>query len=280
MSLKGDLAKLKDGSKSAIDAMMVKNNLEKLFITDRDFENRYGLHASAILASDNEFCYREQVLSLFYQMNQGENLPISLLKIFAQGNATHEKWYKLFRRAGIDVAIERTLFLPEYDLSFTIDALLDFGKPFGKASVKNEIICDVKTVNTFQFKKSNSHPSGEKQINFYCWALSKYTGIPHRKGFVLMDDKNDQEIKPIMVYYSKEKVLPFVDRLKEIQTMKQEFLTQRMAPPRKCKDPNCKRALKCNMRSACFNIGFGRKLLPCWQLKGGEIVASKEKKEY
>lgn len=248
--MKKDLATAKQGDKQAMWGMMVKNRLERLFFESTEHEHRYGLHASAILASDNEFCFREQVLSLFFEMNQGEQLPIKLLKIFAQGNAMHEKWYKLFRQAGIDVAIERSLFLEQYDLSFTIDALLDL--------FNEEIVCDVKSQNSFAFKKQVGHPSGEKQVNFYLWALSVYTGVPHRKGFVLVDSKDDQEIKVIPVSYSKEKVAPYVARLKTIQEMKQEFLEDGSLPNRKCKNCDVKRAAQCNMRDACFKIGRGR----------------------
>lgn len=250
MQLKKDLLELSSASKDEVWAMLVKNKLEHLFLEDRAHENRYGLHASAILASDNEFCFREQVLSLFYEMNQGEQLPIKALKVFAQGNAMHEKWYKLFKRAGIDVAIERSLFLKKYDLSFTIDALLNL--------FNEEIICDVKSQNSFAFKKSKGHPSGEKQVNFYLWALSKYTGVPHRKGFVLVDSKDDQEIRIVPVKYNKEKVIPYVERLKAIQDMKKEFVESKELPKRKCANCDTKRASQCNMRDACFNIGKGR----------------------
>lgn len=250
MPLKKDLLELSSASKDEVWAMLVKNKLEHLFLEDRAHENRYGLHASAILASDNKFCFREQVLSLFYEMNQGEQLPIKALKVFAQGNAMHEKWYKLFKRAGIDVAIERSLFLKKYDLSFTIDALLNL--------FNEEIICDVKSQNSFAFKKSKGHPSGEKQVNFYLWALSKYTGVPHRKGFVLVDSKDDQEIRIVPVKYNKEKVIPYVERLKAIQDMKKEFMESKELPKRKCANCDTKRASQCNMRDACFNIGKGR----------------------
>lgn len=250
MPLKKDLLELSSASKDEVWAMLVKNKLEHLFLEDRAHENRYGLHASAILASDNKFCFREQVLSLFYEMNQGEQLPIKTLKVFAQGNAMHEKWYKLFKRAGIDVAIERSLFLKKYDLSFTIDALLNL--------FNEEIICDVKSQNSFAFKKSKGHPSGEKQVNFYLWALSKYTGVPHRKGFVLVDSKDDQKIRIVPVKYNKEKVVPYVERLKAIQDMKKEFMESKELPKRKCANCDTKRASQCNMRDACFNIGKGR----------------------
>lgn len=244
---------IKLASNEGMEAVMIKNRLEKLFIEDRKDSDRYGLHASAIIASDDQFCYRAQLLSLFYRQNQGQQLPVKQLKIFAQGNAMHEKWYKLFRKAGIDVAIERTLWLPQYDLSFTIDALLNM---FGE-----EIICDVKSQSSFAFKKTTRHSSGEKQINFYCWALSKYTGIPHKKGFVLVDSKDDQEIRVVPVHYNKEKVKPYVYRLKQIQEMKEVFIKEHEAPPRKCKKVDCKMASTCFMRDACWGIGQGRRKL-------------------
>ena len=252
--LNKQLAKFKEanaeGNKEVAWSMLVKNKLEHLFLEERKSADRYGLHASAIITSDEEFCYREQILSLFYKMNQGEQLPIKQLKVFAQGNAMHEKWYKLFEATGISVAIERTLFLEKYDLNFTIDAVLNL--------FNEEVVCDIKSMNTFIFNKSKGHPSGEKQVMFYLWALSKYTGVPHRRGFVLCDSKNDQEIKIIPVTYSKEKILPYVDRLKNIQEMKKAFLNEKELPNRKCENSECKRASKCNMRDACWNIGKGR----------------------
>lgn len=237
------------------EAVAIKNRMERLFLEDRDDQDRYGLHASAILDSEEHFCYRAQLLSLFFRQNQGKELPINVLKIFAQGNAMHEKWYKLFRKAGIDVAIERTLFLPEYDLSFTIDALLSL---FGK-----EYICDVKSQNSFQFGKMKGHPHGESQINFYMWALTKYTGVPHRDGFVLVDNKDTSDIKIVPVHWCKEKAAPYIERLKDIQDMKNAFLEEHEVPPRcgSCTSCDCKRAKECGMRDACWNVGLGRRKL-------------------
>lgn len=251
-----------NGDSKAVKELMYKNKFEKLFVdvlSSEEHEERYGLHASAIIGPENSFCFREQLLSLFFKQNQGEQLPIKMLKIFAQGNAIHEKWYKMFRQCGIDVAIERTLFLPEYDLSFTIDALIDFNKPKGKKT--DEIIVDVKSQNSFAFKKVKGHPSGEKQVNFYMWALSKYTGKKYRKGIVLVDSKDDQEIKTVVVEYDKEKNEQYISRLEAIQEMKKDFIENKKVPKRICNNPDCKRAIECNMRDCCFNIGIGRKRL-------------------
>ena len=69
MSMKEQLAKAQQGNNTW--PMIIESRLNKLYYTSTEHENRYGLHASAVIASDNEFCYREQLLSLFYEMNQG-----------------------------------------------------------------------------------------------------------------------------------------------------------------------------------------------------------------
>ena len=100
---------------------MVEQKINKLFHDDAGKSDRYGLHASAILASDNDFCLREQVLSLFFKRDTGKEYSTSLLRIFAQGTATHIKWQNMFAEAGWLKCSEYTHFLPEYDLCFTPD---------------------------------------------------------------------------------------------------------------------------------------------------------------
>ena len=69
-------------------------------VMTRGLENqeRVGLHASAIIVSDKQFCTRQQVLSLLYKQLQGEQIPIGLKRIFEEGNAIHEKWQRMFIR--------------------------------------------------------------------------------------------------------------------------------------------------------------------------------------
>lgn len=241
---------MKEAAKGGMEAILIKQRLEKLFLENRDNKDRYGLHASSILVPEGEFCYRAKVLSLFFKQDQGKLLPVKTLKIFQQGEAMHEKWYTLFRASGIDVAIERTLWLPEYDLSFTIDAIVNI---LGK-----EYILDVKSQSTFQFAKAKGHPKGETQVNFYEWALSKYTGEKPLDGFVLVDNKDNSEIKILPVKYDPDKAAPYIERLENIQKMKKTFIKEHKAPPRVCKDCDCKMAQKCPMRSACWNIDKGR----------------------
>lgn len=236
--------------------MSIEQGLNKLFITNTEGkEERRGLHASAILAPEASFCYREQVLSLFYKRNLERDLPIGTLRIFAQGVVIHEKWQKLFERAGIAIEIEKTHFVKKYDLTFTPDARIKI------AGIKP--VVEIKSMNGFAFaaatgrsksKKWAGHPSGRKQCNLY----EHFLGTTD--GFVLMEDKSTQEVEIEMVEYDKKLAEPYIDRLETIQEYKQEFLTERTMVKRLkcCTSYNSKRAASCPMRDACWKQGIGR----------------------
>lgn len=248
---------------NAIEKMMLENILNGLFFKPKNMEeevkfvkqmftrgtgsdDRVGLHASAIIASDNEFCYRQQVLSLLYKQTQGSEVPIRLKRVFEEGNAIHEKWQRLFIRGGLGKAgdMDRTRRVKKYELSFTPDAVLTIaGKKY---------VVEIKSMNTIGFKHATSHPSGEKQCQLYMHFL----GIP--RGFVLADDKNSQDFKIFPVVYDFDEIKPYIQRLEEVKEMKEIMITEKEVPVRKCKNCNTKRALQCGMRDACFNIGMGR----------------------
>lgn len=253
------------GTSLSTESLVIEQTLNKLFYAKPNVEEelkflrmkrgngeeaRVGLHASAIIASENEFCYREQVLSLFYQQAQGENIPIGLKRIFAEGDAIHEKWQRLFIRGGLAQAedLDRTRFLKKYDLSFSPDAIATIGK--------KEYVVEIKSVNTYQFKTMHSHPSGRKQLRFYM----HLTGIAD--GFVLAEDKNTQDFKVFVEHYDYDDVVEYVERLEAIKAYKAQLKQERKMVKGICESHTCKRALKCNMRNACFNIGEGRVKLP------------------
>lgn len=231
------------------DTLVIEHKLNKMFLTMRDHreETRAGLHGSAIIQPDSSFCYRAQLLSLFYEQTQGHELPVGLLKIFAAGNSIHEKWQTMFEKCDVCVKNEARSFSEKYDMYFTPDSILRINDKL--------YVCEIKSMNTFSFKKATSHPSGEKQCLLYMHLL----GI--EDGFVLAEDKNDQNIKIFPVKYDYEKVLPYIDRLNEIQEMKKDFVENKTVPERRCKSSETKQALSCNMRECCFNIGNGRKKL-------------------
>lgn len=220
-----------------IQLLMDKNGAQK---------ERTGLHGSAILASEAEFCYREQVLSLFYKQCQGENITVGLKRIFEEGNAIHEKWQRLFLRGGLGEPedMDRSRFNKTYDLSYTPDAIITIN------GIK--FVVEIKSVNTFQFKKMTSHPSGKKQLQLYMHLTKTSNGI------VLCDDKNSQDFKIFRYVYNKEEVLPYIERLEAIQVYKNNLIDNHKLVKGLCSSSTCKRAEKCNMREACFGVGNGR----------------------
>lgn len=263
MSVNDSIKKaMKSGSPArTTEAMIIEQKLNKLFYLPPNFKeeirmlkrqaslkssDRYGLHASSILKGDSSFCYREQVLSLFYKQAQGENIPIGLKRIFEEGNFIGEKWQRLFIRGEIgkidDMDISR--FNEEYDLSYTPDGIIDLNN--------KKYIVETKSQNTFLYKKQPGHPTGELQCLFYMY-LEQI-----RDGFTLVEDKNDQNFKVLLVKYDETKLEKYIDRLEDIQTHKKRFLKHKKMVKGICSDPTCKRAKDCSMRDACFNIGMGR----------------------
>lgn len=208
--------------------------------------DRVGLHASAIIVSENQFCYRQQVLSLLYKQSQGDEVAPGLKRIFEEGNFIHEKWQRLFLRGNLCEVndLDRSRFHALYELSYTPDAIIKIGK--------DEYVVEIKSMNTFQFTKVNDHPTAPKQLQFYM----HLTGIS--KGIVLMEDKNTQNFKVTIHNYEYSEVEDFEERLINIQEMKEVFVEEKKPPKRICKDCNTKRAKDCNMRDACFNVGMGR----------------------
>ena len=232
-----------------------KPKAEGKFITQVLLKNgealeRTGLHASAIIVGDKEFCYREQVLSLFYKMTQGGNIPISLKRIFEEGNAIHEKWQKLFIRGGFgtweDMDLSRQA--DDYDMTYSPDAVLhDF---MGK-----DWVVEIKSMNTFAFQHAIDHPSGRHQLELY----EHFTKI--HNGFVLAEDKNTQKIKVFVHNYDIGEIDQYLERLDNVKAYKARLQLKHKLCKGRCKNAECVRASKCNMRDACFNVGEGRQKL-------------------
>lgn len=216
--------------------------IEQMFTRGTGDEIRTGLHASAIIKGEKDFCLREQVLSLLFMPNEQKPINTDLAKIFEEGNAIHEKWQRLFLRGGLcdPIDLDRTRYSEKYQLCFTPDAIVSIND--------NKYIVEIKSVNTRQFAKMQSHPSGRKQLFLYM----HLTGI--HKGFVLAEDKDTQRVRIFAEQYKHDEVYPFLYRLFEINSMAEE----KTFPHRPCLNSKCKRAEGCRMSNACFNTGIGR----------------------
>lgn len=214
-------------------------------------QERVGLHASSLIVSDNDFCAREQVLSLIYKQLQGEQLNVGLLRIFEEGNAIHEKWQRMFLRAGYSEVedLDKTQFNKKYMISFTPDIICNIPEFYD-----GKMVGEIKSVNTFQFQRMITHPSAGKQLQWYMYL----TGI--KKGFVLCDDKNTQDFKLEVYDFDKEKVEPFIERAEVVKEAYDRVFDEgkMIKRPKFAKDINCKKCSKCAMRDACYNVGMGR----------------------
>lgn len=225
--------------------------LRSVMTRGAETQERIGLHASNMLVSDKKFCLRSQVLSLIYKQLQGEQISAGLKRIFEEGNAIHEKWQRIFIRAGWSCAedLDYTQYNDKYMMSFTPDIICKIPEIHDGLMVG-----EIKSVNTFQFTKMERHPSAWKQCQWYM----HLTGI--KKGFVLSEDKNSQEFKVELYDYDYEQVRPFVERADKIVYYYNRVFSDHKMParPEDAKQPMCARCKSCVMRDACWNINNGR----------------------
>ena len=217
-------------------------------------QERIGLHASALITGEKEFCVRQQVLSLLYKQLQGEQLPIGLVKIFEQGNAIHEKWQRLFIRAGYSKAsdLDVTQFNKQFRISFTPDVICRIPEFHD-----GKMIGEIKSVNTYQFQRMVRHPSAWKQLQWYMYL----TGI--HKGFVLSEDKNNQDFKIEVYDFDHSIVDLFIDRAEQIKYYYKRVVSEHkmVKRPKDATNPDCKRCTNCPMKNACWNINGGGVLI-------------------
>lgn len=215
-----------------------------------DTQERIGLHASALIKGDKDFCLRQQVLSLLYRQLQGEQISVGLKRVFEEGNAIHEKWQRMFIRAGYStpLTLDVTKFNKKYRISYTPDIICEIPEFYN-----GKMVGELKSVNTFQFQKMTRHPSAWKQLQWYMYL----TGI--HKGFVLSEDKNTQDFKVEVYDFDNTIVAPFIDRAEQIKFYYNRVLKEKkmVKRPKDAKDSECKRCKECALRNACWNIGGG-----------------------
>lgn len=226
--------------------------LRNVMTRGQETAERKGLHASAIIKSDEGFCYRQQVLSLFYHQLQGEDLPVATRRIFAEGDAVHEKIQRLFIRGGYSdpLDLDVTYFVEEFDLFFSPDI-------FCKIDGEN-YIGEIKSMNGNAYnnmiRDGVDHPSAPKQLQLYM-CLSEFVKPEQvRKGFVLCENKNTQDFKVTLYNYDPDAVRPYMERLEKIRKYKDALLKRGRIVSRKntCTAYTCKIASSCPMRDVCW----------------------------
>lgn len=241
-------------------SLTVKQKFNNMFVYMRDNrvidEVRAGLHASAVIDTDTHFCYREQVYSLIYEMSQGKDLPINALKIFAAGSYIHAKWQDMFEKSSGNingfklVQTEARSFSKKWNLFYTPDAIVEING--------TRYIVEIKSMNTFSYKhaaiSTNPHPHARHQIQLYMHLSGIHNGI------ILIEDKNTQDFEVFTIKYDYKEVLPYLERLQEINDQYKDYVENGVEPIGLCHKENCKRAEECNMRFACFHSSEAKKL--------------------
>lgn len=284
MGLVDSIKRQAQGNRTKIqstDAAALEKIFNNMFFMDKDIEEetkfvkqvmtrglesqeRVGLHASAMLVGEKEFCLRAQILSLIYKQLQGQQTPVGLMRIFEQGNAIHEKWQRLMIRAGYGKAadMDYTRMCEDYMMSYTPDIVCVIPEFF-----EGKMIGEIKSVNTYQFQRMTKHPSAWKQCQWYMYLCIKeekekgtWNGIDYTKGFVLSEDKNTQVFKIEVYDFEPTKIEPYAERANMImQGYDRVFEENKMVGrPKDANSPTCKRCKECFMREACWNIGKGK----------------------
>lgn len=225
--------------------------IKQMMTRGQETQERIGLHASALIAGDKDFCIRQQVLSLLYKQLQGEQIDPTLRRIFEQGNAIHEKWQRLLIRAGYSDPhdLDFTQYYKKYMVSFTPDIICKIPEFHD-----GKMVGEIKSVNTFQFQRMTHHPSAGKQLQWYMFL----TGI--HKGFVLSEDKNNQDFKIEVYDYDPLKVAPFIERAEAIMYYYNRAINEgkMVKRPDNANSSTCKRCEKCPMRLSCWNLPGGK----------------------
>ena len=198
-------------------------------------QERRGLHASGIIASDDKFCYRAQVLCQFYR-------------------AVHEKFQRLFLRGGLSKVneLDCTCYDKRYNLYYSPDIICRI-EEFSQEPMVGEI----KSMNLYSYEANKRHPTASLQLQLYL----HLTALKH--GFVLCENKNSQEFKIEYCEYNLEVVKPYINRLEKVRKYTAIFAKKKrlIARPAGCSGPTCKKCENCIVKSTCWKLpGGGQRL--------------------
>ena len=160
----------------------------------------------------------------------------------------------MFIRAGYSKAgdLDVTQFNKKFRISFTPDIICQIPEFYD-----GKMIGEIKSVNTYQFQKMVRHPSAWKQLQWYMYL----TGI--HKGFVLSEDKNNQDFKLEVYDFDQSIVDPFIDRAEQVKYYYKRVMSEKkmVKRPKDASSPECKRCTNCAMKNACWNINGGGVLI-------------------
>ena len=122
---------------------------------------------------------------------------------------------------------------------------------------------------SFQFKKIMKHPSAGKQCLWYmCLSIAEeklqgtWNGIDYTKGFVVTEDKNDQNFLVEVIDYDPKLVEVYVGRCEQTKIAYKRVFKERVMPgrPLDATKQDCKRCYTCPMNVACWEKGKAERI--------------------
>lgn len=210
---------------------------------------RVGMpHASNTLAIESEYCLRKLILMAVYpeEAVRPESKPWDALTNarFKHGWLIHEKYQELTERYGRVVYTDDK---PELDLThFDAEHMVYFSPDEIIEHCGEVMPVEIKGYKQETFDKLDESgpppPDAHKQVNLYQYLLK----LKH--GLILVECKNTQRIKVWCVEYDHALAQPYIDRMNAFKAAYESGIT----PERKCKSPNDRLAVKCEVRELCF----------------------------
>ncbi|MAG73639.1 hypothetical protein CL620_04945 [archaeon] len=158
-------------------------------------------------------------------------------RIFDNGHAVHDRIYSYLSDMGILLKEEIPVENDDPPISGTADGVIEF---YGEKLIELKSISDA----GFAYRKTYNKPKDDHirqaQIYMHCLNLNS--------GFVIYENKNNQEILPIYMERNDE----YIDKLfKKYRKIYAAFLDERL-PLRPYKSKESKQCLYCNARDFCW----------------------------
>lgn len=267
---------------TTLEAELLTQSFKNMYVQwGRNTSPRTGLHASAVLAKDSEWCLRQHVLAELYpeavEAREWNAWDWKRAAIFENGWRLHQRWQDVFRRHGRVVwtpayagvaydahSAEMTEIVPELDLThydaernlyFSPDAILEFGG--------EKYIVEIKGIKQESYLSLPDDLQGacainetiahaREQVNLYMHLLML------SKGIILVENKSNQDFRLWVWEYEKERAWTYTNRMQDVKA--RTFLVrthgESKLPLRCCQSASDRRAQECPMRTRCFQEGM------------------------
>ena len=159
-------------------------------------------------------------------------------RIFDNGHAVHERIYSYLRGMGILDSEEIPVHLDDPPISGTADGIINFD---GKKLIELKSISDVGFAYRRTYNKPKDDHIRQSQIYMHCLNLSS--------GFVIYENKNNQEILPIYIERDDE----YIEKLFKKYRKTYKAFIEDVLPVRPYKSASSQQCMYCNARDFCWS---------------------------